>query len=182
MVRKIFLIVVLFFLIVAISLGTNKFMNDMGLISSARVKMIPIKNTTMVLQSGGRVIYVDPVGGAEVFKGLPAPDLILLTHNNPNHFDLKTLEAVSKKDTDIVAPVPMAYMFPDTVLGTLYVMKNGQKTIRQGIEIQAINVYGLSVSKGSYDKKIDGNGYVLDISGNTVNISIDAGTQNLVVN
>src|SRR4051812_23475979 len=37
----------------------------------------PINHATFAMSWKGKVIYVDPVGGAQRFTGLPRPDLIL---------------------------------------------------------------------------------------------------------
>ena len=39
----------------------------------------PITHGTLVLEWKGKTIYVDPYGGAEKFKDLAAPDIILIT-------------------------------------------------------------------------------------------------------
>ena len=55
----------------------------------------PINHATFVMGWNGETIYMDPVGGADVFKGLPAPDLIFITHQHGDHFDVPTLSAVA---------------------------------------------------------------------------------------
>jgi L-ascorbate metabolism protein UlaG (beta-lactamase superfamily) len=183
--KKILRILIVIILILgAISL-VNRFMtnpNNMNNnITNAQtdngdIQVIPIYHATMVLKWGGKVIYVDPVGGAKginSFAGQPAPDLILLTHDHSDHFDLATLAAVSKANTDIIVPMPMAYKFTDAVAGTLYVMKNGQKTTKQGFGIEAIPMYNIPESKNAYHIKGDGNGYVIEMGGRRVYISGD---------
>ncbi len=137
------------------------------------VQIIPIEHASMVLKWGGKVIYVDPVGGAGAFTGQLAPDLILLTDIHPDHFDLKTLESVSKTKTDIIAAMPLAYLFPDTVAGTLYVMKNGQHTTKQGFKLEAVPMYNLPEKADSYHTKGRGNGYIVESKGKRVYISGD---------
>jgi hypothetical protein len=47
------------------------------------IKIYPINHATLALVWQGKTVYIDPVGGAPAFKGLPAPDLILITHTRP---------------------------------------------------------------------------------------------------
>src|ERR1041385_1451021 len=55
----------------------------------------PINHATFVLGGKGGTLYVDPVGGAKRFEGLPRPDLILVTDIHGDHLDGGTLEAVT---------------------------------------------------------------------------------------
>ncbi|MEK7219296.1 MAG: MBL fold metallo-hydrolase, partial [Patescibacteria group bacterium] len=141
------------------------------------IEIIPIEHTTMVLKWAGKIIYVDPVGGAKVFVGQEAPDIILLTHDHSDHFDVKTLQAVAKDKTLIVAPMKVADLVPNTVPGTLLVAKNGQKTNQQGFKIEVIPAYNLPDSEKDFHPKGEGNGYVLETNGKRIYISGDtAGT------
>ncbi len=53
----------------------------------------PIDHATFAMSWDGKTIYVDPVGGAERFEGLPSPDLILVTDVHGDHLDAETLAA-----------------------------------------------------------------------------------------
>ena len=55
------------------------------------LKIFPINHATLALQWKDRTIYVDPVGGAKAFQGLPKPDLILVTDIHGDHFSKETL-------------------------------------------------------------------------------------------
>ena len=58
---------------------------------SGDIKIYPINHATLALVWQGKTVYVDPVGGAAAFRGLPAPDLILITHIHGDHFSVPTL-------------------------------------------------------------------------------------------
>ena len=49
-------------------------------VEGGEVVIHPVDHASMVLETPAGVIYVDPVGGAEAYADLPAPDLILITH------------------------------------------------------------------------------------------------------
>lgn len=137
------------------------------------IEIIPIEHATMVLKWAGKVIYTDPVGGASAFMNRPTPDLILLTHTHPDHLSVETLQAVSKEQTIIVAPMSVADMLPSTISGTLLVAKNSQKTTQQDFNIEVIPAYNLPESKNIYHKKGEDNGYVLEREEKRVYISGD---------
>ncbi len=56
----------------------------------------PIQHASLVLTVHGVTIYSDPSGGADYFKGIAAPGIILITDIHGDHFDSKTLEAAGR--------------------------------------------------------------------------------------
>ena len=55
----------------------------------------PINHATFLMACKDKTIYIDPVGGAKRFDGLPHPDLILVTDIHGDHSSAETLEAVA---------------------------------------------------------------------------------------
>ena len=55
----------------------------------------PIQHASLILTVNGITIYADP-SGADNFKGMTGPDLILITDIHGDHFDLKTLVSFSR--------------------------------------------------------------------------------------
>ena len=43
------------------------------------LKIKPILHSSLVLTHMNKTIYVDPYGGAKLYKGLPSPDIVLIT-------------------------------------------------------------------------------------------------------
>ncbi|WP_460693811.1 MBL fold metallo-hydrolase [Mucilaginibacter puniceus] len=135
----------------------------------------PITHATLVLTYQGKNIYVDPTGGADAFKGMTAPDMILITDIHGDHFDPKTIEAVNTAKAVIVVPQAVADKLPATTdKSKLVILNNGDKTIQlSGITIDAIPMYNLPESATAMHTKGRGNGYVLTIGGKRVYISGD---------
>src|SRR5690348_11115707 len=69
------------------------------------VKITPIYHATLLIQAGGKNIYVDPAKPAS-FTGLPPADLILVTDIHGDHVDQdqSSIKAISKSGTEIWAP------------------------------------------------------------------------------
>ncbi|MDO8659652.1 MAG: MBL fold metallo-hydrolase [Candidatus Parcubacteria bacterium] len=164
-------VVVLFIGVFLFINKNNKQQNAMD--NNGGIEIIPIEHASMVLKWNEKTIYVDPVGGVKLFTGQSMPDIILLTHDHPDHFNINTLQALSKDKTLIVAPMKVADLVPNTVLGTLLVAKNGQKTTQQGFKIEVIPAYNLPNSEKDFHPKGEYNGYVLEAGGKRVYISGD---------
>jgi L-ascorbate metabolism protein UlaG (beta-lactamase superfamily) len=133
----------------------------------------PIFHATLVLTVNGKTIYADPSGGVEKFKGLAAPDLILITDIHGDHFDINTLDAVKTANTILVVPQVVADKLPEADKAKVVVLHNGDKTTQAGISIDAIPMYNIPESPTSMHTKGRGNGYVLGIGGKNIYLSGD---------
>src|ERR1051326_5799453 len=51
----------------------------------------PVNHATFLMNWAGKTLYVDPVGGATPFQGLPAPDVIFVTDIHGDHLNADTL-------------------------------------------------------------------------------------------
>ena len=71
----------------------------------------PVVHASLVLSLKNLVIYADP-SGPTVFKGLPAPDMILITDIHGDHFDTSTLAVVRTPNTILVVPQAVADKLP----------------------------------------------------------------------
>ncbi|MGA7412166.1 MAG: MBL fold metallo-hydrolase, partial [Bryobacteraceae bacterium] len=54
--------------------------------TSGEVVITPIQHASLLLQAGGKNVYVDP-SGKELFAGRPKADLILITDIHGDHMD-----------------------------------------------------------------------------------------------
>jgi L-ascorbate metabolism protein UlaG (beta-lactamase superfamily) len=133
----------------------------------------PINHATLVLNWKRLAIYVDPVGGANRFAGLPRPDLILLTDIHSDHLDVPTLEAVAGEKTAIVAPAAVAEKLPPGLRPGVTILANGQRKELLGLAVEAIAAYNLTAERVRYHAKGRGNGYVLTLGGKRIYISGD---------
>ena len=137
------------------------------------ITVYPINHATLALQWSGTTIYVDPVGGAARFKGLPPPSLILLTDIHGDHLSKETLEALAKPETKLVAPPAAAEQLPSGLRERTTVLTNGQKGGIHGIPIEATAAYNTTPERQRYHAKGRGNGYVVTLGSKRVYISGD---------
>ena len=63
-------------------------------VEGGQVAIHPVDHASFALETPAGVILVDPVGGAAAYADLPAPDLILITHEHGDHYDQPTLDAL----------------------------------------------------------------------------------------
>ncbi|HEY4151161.1 MAG TPA: MBL fold metallo-hydrolase [Chitinophagaceae bacterium] len=133
----------------------------------------PVQHASLVLSVQGITIYVDPAGGADYYKGLAAPNIILITDIHGDHFDPKTLDAIKTAATVLVVPQVVADKLPAADKEKLVILKNGDNSTQSGISIAAIPMYNLPESPTAMHTKGRGNGYVLGIGGKNIYISGD---------
>jgi L-ascorbate metabolism protein UlaG (beta-lactamase superfamily) len=133
----------------------------------------PLNHATFAMAWDGKTIYVDPVGGAERFEGLPNPDLILVTDVHGDHLNAETLAAVVGEDTVLVAPAAVAEQLPDSLRQITRTLANGEETTVLGITIEGIPMYNLTEERLQFHDKGRGNGYVATFGGTRVYISGD---------
>jgi L-ascorbate metabolism protein UlaG (beta-lactamase superfamily) len=147
---------------------------DREKVKGGELTIQPITHATLVLSYQSKNIYVDPTGGADAFKGLAAPDLILITDIHGDHLDPKTIDAVNTAHAILVVPQAVADKLPATTdKSKLVILNNGQSSTQLGVEITAIPMYNLPESPTAMHTKGRGNGYVLNIGGKKVYLSGD---------
>ena len=138
------------------------------------LKIFPINHATLASQWKDRTIYVDPVGGAKAFQGLPNPDLVLVTDIHGDHFSKETLaELGGGADTKIVCPAAVADQMTPELRNRAIVLTNGQTSEIFGVKIEAIPMYNLTTERLKFHNKGRGNGYVVTLGGKRIYLSGD---------
>lgn len=132
----------------------------------------PVDHASLVLGFDSRVIYVDPVGGAERYAGLPAPTAILVTHAHGDHFDVPTLEAIAG-----LAPILTSHevfdKLPEGLKVNATALANGNETSLDGIAIKAIPAYNVTADRQRYHPQGVGNGYLITLGDKVVYVAGD---------
>lgn len=150
--------------------STNVVTGDHLATPDGEITFHPVNHGTLVMTWQDTVIYCDPVGGAARFRGLPAPDLILLSHGHSDHLDANTINAVRGSNTVIVAPRAVYQSLPAAVRAASGILTNGAQTNLLGLTVEAVPAYNLTSSQHAEGV---GNGYVLTLGGKRIYVSGD---------
>lgn len=129
------------------------------------LKIYPVEHATAVLTWDEVTLYIDPVGGADKFKGYPKPDLILITDYHGDHLNVETLQGLDTQKAKIIVPQAVADELPESFTTQIDVLNNGDSKERFGVTIEAIPMYNLREEAQKFHVKGRGNGYVLNKDG-----------------
>lgn len=129
----------------------------------AWLKSIHAYGSACVRITHGNLIYFDPSclsGDQTKIKA----DIILITHSHDDHFSIKTLQALSKESTTIIAPKDcqdeLSKAFPGL---KITVLSPGDKVNVDDMSIQAIPSYNLESS--AHPRTKNWVGYIITIEG-----------------
>jgi len=141
--------------------------------SKGDITIQPVFHASLVLSFNNTTIYVDPVNGADIYKKISKPNLILITHVHGDHFDMKTLQGLDLSLATFVVPQSVADKMPAEWKDKIVVLHNGESTTKQGIPITAIAMYNMPGDSTVHHPKGKGNGYVLNLGGKRFYVSGD---------
>ena len=129
--------------------------------SAGALKITPIQHASLIIQAGGKVLYLDPAQGN--FDNRPPADYILITDIHGDHMAPQIVDKLKKPGTEIVAPQAVA----EKVSGTT-VIAYGQTRKLGPFSVEAIPAYNLtrgpSAGKLFHDRG-RGCGYVITYGG-----------------
>lgn len=132
------------------------------------IEVYPIHHASMVIESDGLTIYVDPVGDIALYKGFPVPDMVLITHIHYDHFNADLIKELSGENTEMIGPENVI-----DELGEGTVMKNGDESEHDKVIIEAVPAYNITPERVKFHPRGRDNGYVLTIGGERIYISGD---------
>lgn len=132
------------------------------------VKIHALMHASIRIEYDGMEIEVDPcsrLGERTVdYSVLPKADLILVTHEHPDHYDttaLNLLIAGATDGTQIVMNPRCVELF-----GWGQAMKNGDKLqLPEGVEIEAVPAYNTTEGHLQFHPRGRDNGYILTLDG-----------------
>jgi L-ascorbate metabolism protein UlaG (beta-lactamase superfamily) len=130
-----------------------------------------IGHGTLMFSFRGKTIHVDPWSRLADYAKLPKADIVLLTHDHPDHLDPGALNLVSGEKTAVIITQECR---DRGIEGT--VMKNGDTTTVSGIGIEAVpayNIVGKRPDGRPFHPRGSGNGYILTFGGTRVYVAGD---------
>jgi len=144
--------------------------------SAGDLKVRPLYHGSVMLEFGGKEIYVDPWSQAD-FTGLPPADMIVITHTHADHLDRGMVDKLHKPGTLLVGPPAVI----DTLncapaCGDATSISDSEKRTVMGILIEGVPMYNLvqgSKPSEPYHHKGIGSGFVLNFGDTRVYFSGD---------
>jgi L-ascorbate metabolism protein UlaG (beta-lactamase superfamily) len=133
----------------------------------------PVDHASFVMTWGPHPIYVDPVGDASAYDGLPRPHIILVTDIHGDHMNAETLTALATGPARIIAPAAVAEQLPEALRSRTTVMANGETMDFMGVSIEAVPMYNLTQDRLQFHAKGRGNGYIVTTGGVRTYVSGD---------
>ncbi len=125
------------------------------------VRITPIQHASVLVEAGGKTLYVDPAQGS--YDGRPQADLILITDIHGDHLSPAVLAKLRKAGTTVLAPAAAA----EKIEGATAIA-NGETRKWGAWTIEAVPMYNLKRGPAPgrfFHDKGRGNGYVLTYGG-----------------
>lgn len=142
--------------------------------SSGPLVIQPINHASLILTHGGKVIYVDPVGGgSERYQNFPNPDLIVITDIHGDHMNAPTVNSLLGPNTRIIAPAAVRAQLGANLQSRILVMQNGQSLEWEGLKFEAVAMYNVTPERLQLHTPGRGDGYVITFGDKRVYIAGD---------
>ena len=139
--------------------------------SEGNLKITSISHGSLMFAFAKKNVYVDPIASATNYSKYPKADLILVTHNHPDHLDPNTIKELSTEKTIVVASPTCAKALPDA-----HILANGQTGDFAGLKIEAVPAYNIVHKRpdgAAFHPKGNGDGFVIAFNGTRVYVGGD---------
>ena len=123
----------------------------------------PVEHASLVLETPGGVLYVDPVGGAERYADLPPPGVVFVTHEHGDHYDAETLGALLGEGVTLFTNPAVYGMLPEALRERAVALANGDETTTETLRIEAVPAYNITDDRLDFHPQGRDNGYVVTI-------------------
>ncbi len=172
---RVVLTVLLFLQIVPSAMAAQEFEMDKFETSAGPLTIQFIGHGSLIFTFNGKTIHIDPYGEVADYSQLPKADIVFITHDHKDHFDLKALEQITTPNTVVVLTETCGRQYQEGM-----VMRNDDEVIVQGIKVRAVPAYNIVHTRPSgfpYHPKGFGNGYVMTFGDKNVYVAGD--TENI---
>jgi L-ascorbate metabolism protein UlaG (beta-lactamase superfamily) len=162
---------------ILLSLSISVILNYMAVSSATAagkdtIAIHSLGHASVMFEFDGMIIHVDPISREADYSQLPDADLIFITHEHGDHYDLSAIGEIKKDNTIMICN--QGVKDKNTYTDTLIVMKNGDSIEIKGITVKAVPAYN---PEKKYHPKGVGNGYVFTFG--EKNIYIAGDTENI---
>lgn len=137
--------------------------------NSSAIDITFIGHGTLMIEYDNTVIHIDPWSKLADYLNLPAADLILITHEHPDHLDTAAVKMLKKENSQILC-TQNCYGKLKKITEKIHILKNGDAIKAAGVPIRALPAYNI---KMPFHPKGRGNGYVLTLDSITIYIAGD---------
>ncbi|MFW6148700.1 MAG: MBL fold metallo-hydrolase [Atribacterota bacterium] len=172
---KVLLVLLMFFGVARYSQAQPQFEKDFFQTTEGDLEITFIGHGTLMFSFQNQVIHVDPFSRLTDYSKLPKADIILLTHEHPDHLDIKAIELIKKEGTLVIQTEECSEK-----TGSGIIMKNGDVQTLENMIIEAVPAYNIQHKRDNgqhFHPKGVGNGYILTfgelriyVAGDTENI------------
>jgi len=170
------ILLMVFAVVIAVSANAQgQFETDTITTSAGDLKIQFIGHGSLMLTFKGKVIHVDPFSPLADYSKLLKADIILITHDHPDHLDLQAIAVIRIKTTALVLTKACA----EKMAGGI-VMQNGDVQTVQGIIIEAVPAYNIVHKRDNgqpFHLRGVGNGYIMTFGDKRVYVAGD--TENI---
>ena len=138
-------------------------------------------HASLSIETGGKYLYFDPVSMFGDFTKQPKADAVFITHCHFDHFEVKSISALSNKGTSLFIDSTSATMMRDSaaVKCTKNIMKPSETAnLLNGIKIECVPAYNITEGHQQFHPRARKDcGYILTIGGSRIYIAGD--TENI---
>jgi L-ascorbate metabolism protein UlaG (beta-lactamase superfamily) len=176
----------IFFLAGVTVTAPENFATDIIKTAGGDLKITFIGHGSLMFSFKDLAIYIDPYGELADFSLLPKADLIFITHQHQDHFDIAAIEKLRKNNTRVFLS---AACRPAPPAGRI--LQNNDRINVSGIGITVVpayNIVNLRADGNPFHPRGEGNGYVFSfagllvyVAGDTENIPEMAGLKNIAI-
>lgn len=128
-----------------------------------------IKHASLMLLYDGHIIQVDPISDYADYTKFPKADVILITHEHPDHLDPKAIAACKKEGTILVSNPSSHQQLREGIE-----MKNGDRQqLTPYLFLEAVPAYNTTPGRDKFHPQGRDNGYILTLGGTRIYIAGD---------
>ncbi len=114
----------------------------MASITVAQAEFTRYVQSTFKIKSSGKIVWIDPIMVNAEQIGNDKADIILVTHEHGDHFNVDAINAVSKPGTQLVCPNSgIVNKLQGSVTANVQVMKEGDSIDLAGVSVKAVAGY-----------------------------------------